>query len=83
MGVIAILMFLAFSLHLAVLHSVTMPASLTCVSDIPCLRAEGSHSEQQSAKEKSQPTTNREQLQACLALPRCEGGRQKSKSSKM
>ena len=42
MGVIAILMLLAFSLHLAVLHSVTMPASLTCVSDIPCLRAEGS-----------------------------------------
>ena len=53
MGVIAILMFLAFSLHLAVLHSVTMPASLTCVSDIPCLGAEGSHSEQQPAKEKS------------------------------
>ena len=37
MGVIAILMLLAFSLHLAVLPSVTMPASLTCVSDIPCL----------------------------------------------
>ena len=70
MGVIAILMFFAFSLHLAVLHSVTMPASLL-------------HSEQQPAKEKSQPTTNREQLQACLALPRCEGGRQKSKSPKM
>ena len=54
MGVIAILMLLAFSLHLAVLPSVTMPASLTYVSGIPCLRAEGSHSEQQSAKEKSQ-----------------------------
>ena len=70
MGVIAILMFLAFSLHLAVLHSVTMLASLL-------------HLGHQSAKEKSQPTTNREQLQACLALPRCEGGRQKSKSPKM
>ena len=70
MGVIAILMFLAFSLHLAVLHSVTMPASLL-------------HGWQQPAKDKTQPTTNREQLQACLALPRCEGGRQKSKSSKM
>ncbi len=54
MGVIAILMLLAFSLHLAVLPSVTMPASLTYVSGIPCLRAEGSHSEQQPAKEKSQ-----------------------------
>ena len=54
MGVIAILMLLAFSLHLAVLPSVTMPASLTHVSGIPCLRAEGSHSEQQPAKEKSQ-----------------------------
>ena len=42
MGVIAILMLLAFSLHLAVLRSVTMLASLTCVSDIPCFRAEGS-----------------------------------------
>ena len=41
MGVIAILMLLAFSLHLAVLHSVTMPASLL-------------HSEQQPAKEKFQ-----------------------------
>ena len=70
MGVIAILMLLAFSLHLAVLPSVTMPASLL-------------HEWLQSAKEKSQPTTNREQLQACLALPRCEGGRQKSKSPKM
>ena len=41
MGVIAILMFLAFSLHLSVLHSVTMPASLL-------------HLGHQSAKEKSQ-----------------------------
>ena len=41
MGVIAILMLLAFSLHLAVLLSVTMPASLL-------------HEWQQSAKEKSQ-----------------------------
>ena len=40
MGVIAILMLLAFSLHLAVLHSVTMPASLL-------------HLGQQPAKEKS------------------------------
>ncbi|MBQ0141983.1 MAG: hypothetical protein KBT06_04160 [Prevotellaceae bacterium] len=45
--------------------------------------ASGEGSAQQPAKEKSQPTTNREQLQACLALPRCEGGRQKSKSPKM
>ena len=41
MGAIAILMFLAFSLHLAVLHSVTMPASLL-------------HLGHQSAKGKSQ-----------------------------
>ena len=41
MGVIAILMLLAFSLHLAVLPSVTMPASLL-------------HEWQQPAKEKSQ-----------------------------
>ncbi|MBQ0143178.1 MAG: hypothetical protein KBT06_10380 [Prevotellaceae bacterium] len=41
MGVIAILMLLAFSLHLAVLLSVTMHASLL-------------HSWQQPAKEKSQ-----------------------------
>ena len=40
-------------------------------------------SAQQSARNKPQPTTNREQLQACLALPRCEGGRQKSKSQEM
>ncbi|MBQ0141319.1 MAG: hypothetical protein KBT06_00725, partial [Prevotellaceae bacterium] len=80
--VIAILMFLAFSLHLAVLHSVTMPASLALPAT-SLFWAEGSHLGQQPAKVKSQPTTNREQLQACLALPRCEGGRQKSKSPKM
>ncbi|MCQ2076924.1 MAG: hypothetical protein MJZ20_07845 [Bacteroidaceae bacterium] len=53
MGVIAILMLLAFSLHLAVLLSVTMPASLA----LPATSlswAEGSHSWQQPAKEKSQ-----------------------------
>ncbi|MBQ0142109.1 MAG: hypothetical protein KBT06_04795 [Prevotellaceae bacterium] len=57
MGVIAILMFLAFSLHLAVLHSVTMSASLALPA-MSLFWAEGSPLGQQSAKEKSQPTTN-------------------------
>ncbi|MBQ0143007.1 MAG: hypothetical protein KBT06_09470 [Prevotellaceae bacterium] len=68
--------------HLAAFQSVMMPASLALPAT-SLFWAEGSPSAQQSAKEKSQPTTNREQLQACLALPRCEGGRQKSKSPKM
>ncbi|MBQ0142568.1 MAG: hypothetical protein KBT06_07205 [Prevotellaceae bacterium] len=53
MGVIAILMFLAFSLHLAVLHSVTMLASLALPAT-PLFWAEGSPLGQQPAKEKSQ-----------------------------
>lgn len=36
MGVLAILMLLAFPSHLAVVHSVTMPTPLTCVSNVPC-----------------------------------------------
>ncbi|MBQ0141466.1 MAG: hypothetical protein KBT06_01485 [Prevotellaceae bacterium] len=52
MGGIAILMFLAFSLHLAVLHSVTKPASLALPAT-SLFWAEGSPSAQQSAKEKS------------------------------
>ncbi|MCQ2078049.1 MAG: hypothetical protein MJZ20_13665 [Bacteroidaceae bacterium] len=53
MGVIAILMLLAFSLHLAVLLSVTMPASLALPAT-SLFWAEGSPSAQQPAKEKSQ-----------------------------
>ncbi|MBQ0143351.1 MAG: hypothetical protein KBT06_11265, partial [Prevotellaceae bacterium] len=61
--------------------SVMMPASLALPAT-SLFWAEGSPSAQQSARNKPQPTTNREQLQACLALPRCEGGKQSQNRKK-